>query len=238
MLIYPAIDLIGGKAVRLYQGNYNKQQLFGDDPAQFARQFAAAGATHLHVVDLDGAKAGVPQNFDTILAIKAAVPQLFIEVGGGIRDAQTVATYLNAGIDRVILGTAALRQPDFTRAMVAQYGASIAVGVDARDGRVAVDGWLETSDTDSIAFCKQMRAIGVQSIIYTDIARDGAEQGANCDIYQTLSQIEGLHIIASGGVSSLHDIVALRDMGLHAAIIGKALYTGTINLAQAIQNAN
>lgn len=237
MLIFPAIDLLNGQAVRLYQGDYAKKQVFGDDPAAFAAGFAEEGATCLHLVDLDGAKAGSMRNFDTVGAIATAAPQLFTELGGGIRDEETAERCFAAGVGRVILGTAALKDPAFTRRMLRQYGGRIAIGVDARDGRVATEGWLDTSDVDSFAFCREMRALGAEYIIYTDIARDGAGQGANLAVYQKLSAIGGLNITASGGVSSLEDIAALRDMGLYAAILGKALYTGTVQLAQAIQTA-
>lgn len=236
MNIFPAIDLIGGKAVRLFQGDYNKQQTFGDDPAAFARDFEAKGARYIHLVDLDGAKEGGPRNFDTVRAILAGT-NLFAELGGGIRDEETVARCLEAGVGRVILGTAALRQPDFTRAMVKKYGERIAVGVDARDGKVAVEGWLQTSDVDSIHFCREMRDIGVKHIIYTDIAKDGAGAGTNLSVYETLSAIEGLKITASGGVSTLEDVRLLREIGLWAAILGRALYTGALDLPQAIHAA-
>lgn len=236
MHLFPAIDIIGGKAVRLFQGDYNKQETFGDDPAAFARGFEEAGASHLHLVDLDGAKEGGPRNFDTVRAILAQTA-LFAELGGGIRDEATVEQCFAAGIGRVILGTAALRDPTFTRAMARKYGEKIAVGVDAREGKVAIEGWLKTSDTDSLTFCKEMRDSGVKYIIYTDISKDGAGTGTNLEVYETLSQIDGLNITASGGVSSLEDIRALREMGLYAAILGKALYTGKLDLAEALQEA-
>lgn len=236
MKLFPAIDLIGGKAVRLYQGDYTKQQTFGDDPAAFARGFEKSGARYIHLVDLDGAKEGGPRNFETVKVILAQTG-LFAELGGGIRDEETVERCFAAGIGRVILGTAALRDPAFTRAMVAKYGEAIAVGVDARDGKVAVEGWLQTSDVDSISFCREMRDIGVKHIIYTDISKDGAGEGTNLAAYDTLSAIDGLHITASGGVSTLEDIAALRGMGLYAAILGRALYTGALDLSQAIAAA-
>jgi len=236
MLIYPAIDLIGGDAVRLYQGDYNKQSTFGD-PVGFAVAFRSAGAKYLHVVDLDGAKAGAPRNLDSVKAIRAAVPDMFIELGGGIRDEQAAARYFDLGIDRVILGTAALKNQTFAREMAARYPDSIAVGIDARDGRVAIEGWTDNSDTDSIEFCSAMRNIGVRNIIYTDISKDGAGQGTNIEVYKTLAKIEGLDITASGGISSLSDIETLRDMNLYAAIIGKALYTGDVDLAEALAAA-
>lgn len=236
MNIFPAIDLIGGKAVRLFQGDYNKQQTFGDDPAAFAQDFEAKGAKYIHLVDLDGAKEGGPRNFDTVRDILAKTG-LFAELGGGIRDEAAVEQCFAVGVGRVILGTAALKDPAFTRAMVKKHGDKIAVGVDARDGKVAIEGWLQTSDVDSIDFCKQMRDIGVKYIIYTDISKDGAGAGTNLAVYETLSAIQGLHITASGGVSSLSDIKALREMGLWAAILGRALYTGILNLSEAIAAA-
>lgn len=233
MKIFPAIDMLGGCAVRLFQGDYNQQQTFGQNPALFAAQFAADGAKYLHLVDLDGARQGRPANFDIVKQIASESP-LFIELGGGIRDAETVQACFDAGVGRVILGTAALQNPAFTRQMVAAYGDKIAVGVDARDGKVAVEGWLATSETDSFDFCREMQAIGVQYIIYTDISCDGAGRGTNLPVYERLATLQSLHITASGGVSTLEDITALRDMGLYAAILGKALYTGSLLLPQAI----
>lgn len=236
MEIFPAIDIMDGKVVRLFQGNYQNRETYGDDPAAFAKQFKAQGAKYLHLVDLDGAKAGSPKNKDIIKKV-ARESGLLCELGGGIRDEDTVSTYLEAGVGRVILGTAALRDPAFTRRMVERYGDKIAVGVDARDGKVAVEGWLDTSDTDSLQFCRTMRDIGVSYIIYTDISRDGAQKGANLKVYRALAEIKGLNITASGGVSSLEDIRGLREMGLYAAILGKALYTGTLDLTAALSAA-
>ena len=236
MLIFPAIDLIDGQVVRLYQGDYARQQTFGSNPAAFARQFEAAGATHLHLVDLDGAKAGRPCN-TAILAAIAAETKLFIEMGGGIRSEESVEEAFKQGAGRVILGTSALKDPAFTKKMVERYGEKIAVGVDARDGKVAVEGWLTTSGADSLDFCREMRDIGVKHIIYTDIARDGAGQGTNLAVYEKLSGLSGLCITASGGVSSLEDIRRLREMGLYAAIVGKALYTGEVSLEAALFEA-
>ncbi|NLW77925.1 MAG: 1-(5-phosphoribosyl)-5-[(5-phosphoribosylamino)methylideneamino]imidazole-4-carboxamide isomerase [Ruminococcaceae bacterium] len=233
MLIFPAIDIIGGQAVRLFQGDYNQKQVFGEDPAVFAKSFEDAGASCLHLVDLDGAKAGAPQNFEVVRRITSGCG-LFTELGGGIRDEATIERYFEAGVGRVILGTAALKNPAFTKAMVQKYGEKIAVGVDARDGKVAVEGWLQTSEADSMEFCVNMRDIGVQYIIYTDISRDGAQKGANLAAYEKLSAIEGLSITASGGVSTLAEIETLRQMGLYAAILGKALYTGMLALGDAL----
>ncbi|MDL2293472.1 1-(5-phosphoribosyl)-5-[(5-phosphoribosylamino)methylideneamino]imidazole-4-carboxamide isomerase [Ruminococcaceae bacterium OttesenSCG-928-D13] len=237
MHIFPAIDMMGGRVVRLFQGDYGKNEVYGDDPLEFAGLFKKSGAAFLHLVDLDGAKAGELRNFGHVKRITENV-DCFCELGGGIRDEAAVERCLEAGIGRVILGTAALRDPDFTRRMAEKYPDQIAVGVDARDGRVAVEGWLETSDTDSLDFCLRMRDSGVRYVIYTDISRDGAQRGANLAVYEKLADIEGLNVTASGGVSSIDDIVALRDMGMYAAILGKALYTGTINLDEAIRVAN
>lgn len=236
MLIFPAIDLLNGQAVRLYQGDYNKAESFGSNPAAFAQQFAQQGATHIHLVDLDGAKHGAPQNFEAARQIVQA-SGLFAEFGGGVRTEETVHQCFEAGIRRVILGTAALKDAAFTKKMLQTYGGSIAIGVDARDGRVAVEGWLSTSETDSFAFCKEMRALGAEYVIYTDIARDGTGKGSNLGAYSRLAEIDGLHITASGGVSSLQEIKELRAMGLYAAILGKALYAGTLHLGEAIETA-
>lgn len=236
MEIFPAIDLLDGKVVRLFQGDYGQKQVYGDNPADFAKGFAKAKAKNIHLVDLDGAREGGQRNFAVIQEILSAA-DLFAELGGGIRTEETVGACLDAGVGRVILGTAALNNPEFTRKMVEKYGDKIAVGVDARDGKVAVEGWLATSKTDSIDFCKEMQNIGVKYIIYTDISCDGAQTGTNLKVYDRLSNIQGLNITASGGVSSLQDIVALKGMGLYAAIVGKALYTGSLRLEDAIEAA-
>lgn len=236
MIIFPAIDILGGNAVRLFQGDYAQKQVFGTNPAAFAQKFMQDCATHLHLVDLDGAKEGEPCNFGIVKDI-AAEGNLFIELGGGIRTEEVIEDCLNANISRVILGTAALNDTMFTKKMAKKYPGKIAVGVDARDGFVAIEGWLKTSQTNSIDFCKEMLSIGIEYVIYTDISRDGAQHGANLAVYEQLAGIQGLNITASGGVSSLGDITALRDMGLYAAILGKALYTGNINLKDAIMVA-
>ncbi|MEG1068694.1 MAG: 1-(5-phosphoribosyl)-5-[(5-phosphoribosylamino)methylideneamino]imidazole-4-carboxamide isomerase [Ruthenibacterium sp.] len=229
MDIFPAIDLKDGRAVRLTQGDYSRVQVFDDDPVAVAENFARQGAQCLHLVDLDGAKDGALSNYDVIAKIVKAT-HLFVEIGGGIRDENRVNTYLSLGVGRVILGTAALRDPAFLKRMAAQYGAKIAVGVDAKNGFVATDGWLNVSTTDSVAFCKEVHEVGVQNIIYTDIAKDGAMQGTNLAIYRVLSKIDGIHITASGGINALSDITALREMGVAAAIVGKALYLGALTL--------
>ncbi|MDD5931731.1 MAG: 1-(5-phosphoribosyl)-5-[(5-phosphoribosylamino)methylideneamino]imidazole-4-carboxamide isomerase [Oscillospiraceae bacterium] len=234
MQIFPAIDLSGGQVVRLYQGDYDKMTVYGADPCAVAREFTAAGAGYLHVVDLDGAKEGTLANFDTIAAI-AEQGGLYMEVGGGIRTEERIRRYLDLGVDRCILGTIAVKDFEFTARMARTYGDRIAVGVDARDGYVAVSGWLETSREKSVDFCRRLRDAGVQTVIYTDISRDGAEQGTNLAVYRELAGIEGLNITASGGVSSLEELKALRDMGIPAAILGKALYTGRLDLKEVIK---
>ena len=236
MLIFPAIDLYDGKAVRLYKGDYNQMTVYNENPLEVARDFLRCGATHIHVVDLQGARDGNTPNLDTICKIKEHTG-LFCEVGGGIRTMQVVGRYLDAGIDRVILGTAAVTQPEFVKVAVAQYGDKIAVGVDIKDGMVAIKGWTETSDRDAVAFCGQLQALGVKTVICTDISRDGVLQGTNHDLYQTLSSKFDLQIIASGGVSSLEDIRRLAGQKLYGAIVGKAYYTGSIDLTEAIEVA-
>ncbi len=236
MLIYPAIDLFEGKAVRLFKGDYAKMQVFSDDPVSVAKDFAEQGATCIHLVDLEGAKSGTIPNFDTVCAIKNAT-NLFCEIGGGIRDMATVDKYLSAGIDRVILGTAAVTTPGFVEEATKKYGAKIAVGIDIRDGFVAIKGWTELSSENAFDFCAKMSALGVQTMICTDISKDGAMQGANHELYQKLSEKCSMDIIASGGVSSMEDVKRLAAMHIHGAIIGKAYYTGAICLKEAIEVA-
>lgn len=236
MHILPAIDLQNGQVVRLYQGDYSQKTVYSADPCAVARGFAAAGARQLHVVDLDGAKDGSLANFETVAAL-AAQGGLAIEVGGGIRTEERVRRYLELGAARVILGTAAAQNPAFAREMAETYGERIAVGVDARGGRVATHGWLETSALDGVAFCEQLARAGVRTVIYTDISRDGAEQGTNLALYRRLTRIPGLRVIASGGVSSLAEIRALAGMGAWGAILGKALYTGRLDLSEALAAA-
>lgn len=233
MDIFPAIDLSGGQVVRLYQGDYDNMTVYGDDPAATARQFMDAGAQFLHVVDLDGAKDGSLANFRFIAAI-AEQGGLYLEVGGGIRDEARIRRYLELGVNRCILGTVAVKDFAFTARMAQTYGEAIAVGVDARDGLVAINGWKELSAERGVDFCRRLAEAGVSAVIYTDISRDGAEQGTNLAVYRQLSAIPGLGITASGGISSLEEIRTLRDMGLQAAILGKALYTGRLDLAAAV----
>ena len=233
MLIFPAIDLYGGQAVRLYKGDYDQMTVYDPEPLNTVEKFEAAGATHLHLVDLEGAKTGQTTNLPTIEKITARTG-LFVEVGGGIRNMDTVRRYLDAGASRVILGTAAVTDPDFTARAVAEYGDKIAVGADLKDGKVAIKGWLETSQDGWQTFFDRMQQLGVKTIICTDISRDGAMQGTNRELYRTLAVRYPMDIIASGGVSSLEDIQALKAAGVAGAIIGKAYYTGAIDLAQAI----
>ncbi len=233
MLIFPAIDLYGGQAVRLYQGDYNQMTVYDPVPLHTVEKFEAAGATHLHLVDLEGAKTGQTTNLPAIEEITAHTG-LFVEVGGGIRSMDTVRRYLDAGVSRVILGTAAVTDPEFTARAVEVYGDKIAVGADLKDGKVAIKGWLETSQDGWQTFFDRMEQLGVQTVICTDISRDGAMQGTNRALYRTLAARYAMDIIASGGVSSLEDIRALNAAGVAGAIIGKAYYTGAIDLAQAI----
>jgi len=233
MQIFPAIDLSGGQVVRLYQGDYDKMTVYGADPCAVARDFIAAGAKYLHVVDLDGAKDGTLANFESIAAI-AKQGGLYIEVGGGIRTEERIRQYLELGVGRCILGTVAVKDFDFTARMAQKYGDRIAVGVDARDGYIAINGWKELSNETGIEFCRRLKDAGVQTVIYTDISRDGAEKGTNLELYRELAKIEGLNITASGGVSSLEELEELERIGTHAAILGKALYTGRLDLKTVI----
>lgn len=236
MFLYPAIDLVGGKAVRLYKGDYAQMTVYSENPVAVAKNFQAAGSRHIHLVDLEGAKSGVPENLDTIRAILAET-DLFVEVGGGIRNMDTVDTYLNAGVDRVILGTAAVTAPEFLKAALEKHGEKIAVGVDLKDGFVAIKGWTETSELTAHDFFGKMEELGVKTVICTDISRDGAMKGTNRELYRELSQRYAIDLIASGGVSSLEDVQALAAMNLHGAIIGKAYYIGAIDLKEAIEVA-
>ena len=236
MLIYPAIDLYSGKAVRLYKGDYAQMTVYNDDPVAVAKDFAAKGASCIHLVDLEGAKSGTTPNFDTVAAIKAETG-LFCEIGGGIRSMETIDKYLSAGIDRVILGTAAVTEPGFVEAAVAKYGEKIAVGIDIKDDFVAIKGWTVKSEENAMDFTGKMEKLGVKTMICTDISRDGAMQGTNHDLYRELSQRFGMNIIASGGVSSIDDVARLAKLGIHGAIVGKAYYTGAIDLTEAIEVA-
>ena len=236
MLIYPAIDLYGGKAVRLYKGDYAQMTIYNDNPVAVAKDFAAKGATCIHLVDLEGAKSGTTPNYETVTAIKSATG-LFCEIGGGIRSMDTIDKYLATGIDRVILGTAAVTEPGFVEAAVAKYGEKIAVGIDIKDGYVAIKGWTVKSEENAMDFTAKMQKFGVKTLICTDISKDGAMQGTNHGLYRELSEKFSMNIIASGGVSSMDDIQRLAALNIHGAIVGKAYYTGAIDLAQAIEVA-
>lgn len=236
MNVFPAIDLYEHKAVRLFKGDYAEMTVYSDNPIEIARDFEAKGAKFIHIVDLEGAKNGETPNFEVVREI-AQNTGLFCEIGGGIRSLNTVEKYLSAGLDRVILGTAAVTDEEFLRAAVNKYGDKIAVGVDIKDGFVAVKGWTEKSEYSCFDFCEKMREIGVKTLICTDISRDGAMRGTNRELYKELSEKFDIDITASGGVSSLEDIKALRQLDLYGAIIGKAYYIGAIDLKVALEAA-
>ena len=234
MLLFPAIDLYEGKAVRLLKGEYEKMTVYSENPPEIAMDFKACGASCIHIVDLEGAKSGETPNFETVKAIKEK-SGLFCEIGGGIRSMEVVEKYLEAGLDRVILGTAAVNDEAFLQAAVDRFGEKIAVGVDIKDGYVAVKGWLEKSEHDAFSFCEKMQKMGVKTLICTDISKDGAMMGTNRELYKTLSEKFDLQITASGGVSSLEDVQYLKKLDLYGAIIGKAYYTGAIDLKEALK---
>ena len=236
MRIFPAIDLYDGKAVRLYEGDYEKMTVYSENPIEIARDFESKGAKYIHMVDLEGAKDGTTPNLNIVKQI-ANETQLFVEIGGGIRSIETVKTYLENGVDRVILGTAAVNDEEFLKTAVTEYGDKIAVGVDIKDGFVAIKGWTEKSQYSCNDFCKKMQDIGVKYIICTDISKDGAMQGTNRELYKELSERFSVNITASGGVSSIEDIKALRKLDLYGAIIGKAYYIGAIDLKEALEAA-
>ena len=236
MILLPAIDLYEKKAVRLYKGDYENMTVYSENPIEIARDFEAKGCTHIHMVDLEGAKDGTTPNIAIVEQV-AKETSLFVEIGGGIRSMETVARYLEAGVSRVILGTAAVNDEAFLRQAVAAYGDKIAVGADVKDGYIAIKGWLEKSAGTLEAFLEKMQAIGVKNIICTDISKDGAMQGTNLALYRELSEKFSLEITASGGVSTMEDIRQLRKMDIYGAIIGKAYYTGAIDLAEALEVA-
>ena len=236
MNIIPAIDLIDGKAVRLQKGDYNKVTVYSEYPEKVAKYFYDCGARYLHVVDLDGAKSGKADNFEVIKKIVDA-SGLSVEVGGGIRNIEMVKTYVDAGVDRIILGTAALTDPEFLAEAVSKYGDKITVGVDIKDGMVAIKGWTEISAVSCEDFCRQLEELGVSSVICTDISKDGMMSGTNLELYKNLNRDFSINFVASGGVSTLDDIKALKEMDLFGAILGKALYTGAIDLKDAIKAA-
>lgn len=235
MNLFPAIDLYGGKAVRLYKGDYNEMTVYNDDPVAVAKDFEACGAKYIHLVDLEGAKTGETPNLDVISRIVSET-NLFAEVGGGIRSMQTIDKYISAGVSRVILGTAAVTNQSFLMAAVLKYGKAVAVGVDIRDGFVAIKGWTENSALRYEDFMNKLVMLGVSTVIVTDISRDGAMKGTNRSLYAALKEnFPTLNVIASGGVSSLDDVSALNKMDIYGAIIGKAYYTGAIDLKEAVR---
>ena len=233
MKIYPAIDLRGGRVVRLTKGNYDQMTVYSDDPASIAKGFYRAGSKNLHVVDLDGAKDNSTPNYGVIEEILRAVPDMFVEVGGGIRTKERIEGYINAGVSRVILGSVAVEDPEFVRRMCSEYGEKIAVGVDASDGYVAIHGWRTVTDKRSVDFCREMKALGVTTVIYTDISKDGTLSGTNLEIYEELAALD-MNIIASGGITYEYEIERLAKMGTYGAILGKALYAGKLDLERAI----
>lgn len=234
MELFPAIDLIGGCAVRLVKGDYAQKTVYSENPGEVARSFAVAGAKYLHVVDLEGAKDGGTPNLETIRNIMET-GGLLVEVGGGIRSEEVIQKYLDAGVFRVILGTAAVQNPSFLEKMVQKYGEKIAVGVDIKDGMVAIKGWTEVSAESCFDFCEKLQKIGVKTIICTDISKDGLLSGTNLELYKELSEKFSVDIVASGGVTTLDDVKKLADMGLYGVILGKALYTGNIDLKAAVE---
>lgn len=234
MIIFPAIDLFEGKAVRLFKGDYNNMTVYSDNPLEIALDFKKQGATHIHLVDLEGAKNGLTPNLKTVEKIIKETG-LFVEIGGGVRSQETIEKYLSIGASRVILGTVAVKDENLLINAVKKYGDKIAVGVDVKDGFVAIHGWTETTKLDCFAFCEKMQKIGVKTIICTDISKDGAMQGTNRELYKQLNEKFNLSIIASGGVSTLDDVISLNALDVYGCIIGKAYYTGAIKLDKAIE---
>lgn len=234
MEIFPAIDLVGGKAVRLFKGDYNQMTVYSDNPLDVALDFQQKGAKFIHLVDLEGAKDGTTPNIDVVKQIVGNT-SLFAEIGGGIRDIKTVEKYLSIGVGRVILGTAAVNDEAFLKEALAKFGDKIAVGIDIKDGFVAIKGWKENSGIDPFEFTEKMQYLGVKYIICTDVSKDGAMKGTNLELYKKLSEKFSVNITASGGVSSMEDIKALRKMNIYGAIIGKAYYIGAIDLKEAIE---
>lgn len=242
MKLFPAIDLRNGKVVRLTQGDYGTTKEYSDDPVNIAKQFYDAGARYLHMVDLDGAKDGNTPNFDSVCEVakqcgngtNCKMPGMFVEIGGGIRDEDRIKNYLNAGVKRVILGTIAVENPEFLHSMVSKYGDKIAVGVDAKNGKIATKGWINITDIDSVEFCGKLSTMGVSTIIYTDIEKDGKMMGTNTEIYKRLTQIKNTKIVASGGITGEDELDILKKIGVDGAIIGKAIYEGALDLRKLI----
>ncbi|NMD38808.1 MAG: 1-(5-phosphoribosyl)-5-[(5-phosphoribosylamino)methylideneamino]imidazole-4-carboxamide isomerase [Christensenellaceae bacterium] len=235
MQIFPAIDLLDGQVVRLYKGNYDDKTVYNNDVGYVADQFIAKGAKNLHLVDLNGARSGQTTNMEAIKIL--CKKGLFIELGGGIRNEDNIKAMLDLGINRVILGTVAAKNPSFVESMVQKYGEAIAVGIDAKKGMVAVSGWEQVTQLSSIDFCKDMFNMGVKTIIYTDISKDGTLTGTNMEAYKQLNTIKGLNIVASGGISFIEEIDELSRMGIYGAILGKALYENKLDLKTAIERA-
>ncbi len=236
MKIFPAIDIYDKKAVRLYKGDYNQMTVYSDNPVSVALDFKSKGAEFIHVVDLEGAKTGETPNLDVVKNIVSAT-DLKIEVGGGIRSMEVIGRYIDAGVYRVILGTIAVTDREFLEKAVEKYGDKIAVGVDLKDGMVAIKGWTEKSALEGFVFCKDLQKLGVKTIICTDISKDGAMQGANHELYQRLKSELSMDVIASGGVSDISDVKRLKEIDLYGAIIGKAYYTKAIDLVEVIKVA-
>ena len=236
MKLFPAIDLFNKKAVRLFKGDYNDMTVYSTSPVSVALEFQRLGAEYIHVVDLEGAKDGTTPNIDVVREI-AYKTDLFVEIGGGIRSMDTLDRYFESGVSRAIIGTAAITDEEFLRAAIAKYGEKIAVGADVKDGYIAIKGWVEKSNVTLDEFFAKMQAIGVCTVICTDISKDGAMRGTNLAMYAALSQKYSVNIVASGGVSSIDDVKALADMQIYGAIIGKAYYTGAIDLAEALEVA-
>ena len=236
MVIFPAIDILGSKAVRLLKGDYNQVTVYSERPWEVAQDFVDRGCKAIHLVDLDGAREGSAVNMGTIEKI-AGISGLYSEIGGGIRNMATIERYLDAGISRVILGTAALNDPDLLKSSVEKYGERIAVGVDMKDGLVAIKGWLEKTEKKGLDFLKELEDLGVRGAIVTDISKDGAMKGTNLELYRKIASTVKMDITASGGVSTLEDVRMLKEIGVYGAIIGKAYYTGAIRLEDALEVA-
>lgn len=233
MKIIPAIDIISGRAVRLEKGDYNKITEYSENPVDVAKSFYDAGATELHVVDLDGAKTGSIENLEVIRQIINET-KLNVEVGGGIRNEERIKIYLDCGAKRIIIGTAAAEKIDFAKEMASKYGQSLMVGVDTKDSFVATRGWINSTKLDGVEFCKTLASAGVKHVIYTDVSKDGMLSGTNMEVYKELSQIRGLNITASGGITSLEELSTLKSLGIWGAILGKALYAGKISMKEVL----
>ncbi len=234
MIIFPAIDISGGNVVRLYKGDYNKMTVYEGEPCEVAKEYESVGATHLHVVDLDGAKSGSTDNFASIEKIIKET-NLFVEVGGGIRDEERIKLYSELGVKRVILGTAAINNPAFAEEMGKKYGDLIAVGVDVKNGMAATNGWTKTSNVGGYDYCQKLPSMNINTVIYTDISKDGTESGTNIEAYKELAKIENLNIVASGGITYYNEIEELAKIGIYGAILGKSLYSGTLDLKKALE---